>query len=83
MGANSSSTCNLCGLKYQQGRAHLACVGLLLQVSTVLQPLVTNDPPPTYFKTDMFTSCFQVSKKLPTPDRRIGCKQFGCGTCQV
>jgi len=26
----------------------------------VLQPLVTNDPPPTYFKTDNFTSCFQV-----------------------
>ena len=33
---------------------------LLLQVFTVLQPLMTNDPPPTYFKTDMFTNCFQV-----------------------
>lgn len=31
-----------------------------LQVSTVLQPLMTADPPPTYFKTDMFTTCFQV-----------------------
>lgn len=31
------------------------------QVATVLQPLMTKDPPPTYFKTDMFTSCFQVS----------------------
>lgn len=26
----------------------------------MLQPLVTSDAPPTYFKTDMFTSCFQV-----------------------
>jgi hypothetical protein len=31
-----------------------------VQVSTVLQPLMTADPPPTYFKTDMFTNCFQV-----------------------
>ncbi|WIA14247.1 hypothetical protein OEZ85_002783 [Tetradesmus obliquus] len=30
------------------------------QVSTVLQPLMTADPPPTYFKTDMFTTCFQA-----------------------
>lgn len=33
---------------------------LLLQVSTILQPLVTTDPPPTYHKTTMFTSCFQA-----------------------
>ena len=33
-----------------------------MQVSTVLQPVVTNDPPPTYFRTDKFTSCFQVSR---------------------
>jgi V-type H+-transporting ATPase subunit a len=29
-------------------------------VSTILQPLVTTDPPPTYHKTTMFTSCFQA-----------------------
>lgn len=38
----------------------LCITDVLLQVSTVLQPLVTGDPPPTYFRTDMFTSCFQV-----------------------
>lgn len=27
------------------------------QVSTVLQPLVTGDPPPTYYRTDLFTNC--------------------------
>lgn len=36
----------------------------MLQVSTVLQPLVTSDPPPTYFKTDKFTNCFQVQQWL-------------------
>eukprot|EP00878_Enallax_costatus_P010440 GHUV01010898.1.p1 GENE.GHUV01010898.1~~GHUV01010898.1.p1 ORF type:complete len:788 (+),score=229.98 GHUV01010898.1:234-2597(+) len=30
------------------------------QLSTVLQPLMTKDPPPTYFKTDLFTNCFQA-----------------------
>eukprot|EP00879_Flechtneria_rotunda_P014171 GHRR01014808.1.p1 GENE.GHRR01014808.1~~GHRR01014808.1.p1 ORF type:complete len:648 (+),score=178.01 GHRR01014808.1:407-2350(+) len=30
------------------------------QVSAVLQPLVTGDPPPTFFKTDLFTNCFQA-----------------------
>jgi hypothetical protein len=40
------------------------CCCSVLQVSTVLQPLVTNDPPPTYFKTDKFTSCFQVQQGL-------------------
>lgn len=34
------------------------------QVSTVLQPLMTKDPPPTYFKTDLFTNCFQVGSAL-------------------
>jgi hypothetical protein len=40
------------------------CCFSVLQVSAVLQPLVTNDPPPTYFKTDKFTSCFQVQQGL-------------------
>jgi hypothetical protein len=43
------------------------------QVSTVLQPLVTDDPPPTYFQTDKFTTCFQVrtsrSASLSAPGR--------------
>lgn len=30
------------------------------QVHTILQPLVTTDPPPTFFKTDMFQTCFQA-----------------------
>jgi V-type H+-transporting ATPase subunit a len=29
-------------------------------VSTILQPLVTTDPPPTYHKTTLFTTCFQA-----------------------
>lgn len=29
-------------------------------MATILQPLVTNDPPPTYFRTDLFTNCFQA-----------------------
>eukprot|EP00878_Enallax_costatus_P038711 GHUV01044147.1.p1 GENE.GHUV01044147.1~~GHUV01044147.1.p1 ORF type:complete len:232 (-),score=59.25 GHUV01044147.1:369-1064(-) len=37
------------------------------QLSTVLQPLMTKDPPPTYFKTDLFTNCFQVG--CPTSGR--------------
>jgi hypothetical protein len=31
------------------------------QVSTVLQPLVTGDPPPTYFRTDNFTYCERLA----------------------
>jgi hypothetical protein len=47
------------------GLCSFACaVSLHLQVSTVLQPLMTADPPPTYFKTDMFTNCFQVGLRL-------------------
>lgn len=30
------------------------------QVATILQPLVTNDMPPTFFKTNKFTDCFQM-----------------------
>ncbi|KAI8468064.1 MAG: V-type ATPase, V0 complex, 116kDa subunit family [Monoraphidium minutum] len=30
------------------------------QVSTVLQPLVSGDAPPTYFRTDLFTTSFQA-----------------------
>jgi hypothetical protein len=47
--------------------AHVDAVSV--QVSTVLQPLMTADPPPTYFKTDMFTNCFQVRplKRVAAP----------------
>lgn len=31
-----------------------------VQVGTILQPLVTHDPPPTYFRTTKFTACFQM-----------------------
>ncbi len=30
------------------------------QVHTILQPMVTHDPPPTYFRTDKFTGGFHM-----------------------
>ncbi len=31
----------------------------MVQVDTIFQPLVTYEPPPTYFATNKITSCFQ------------------------
>lgn len=30
------------------------------QLTAILQPLVTNEQPPTYYRTNKFTSCFQT-----------------------
>lgn len=66
--------CPLAAKPYVHEALRRAAQDSSTQVSTVLQPLVTNDPPPTYFKTDKFTSCFQVGH-----GRRwlVGCG--GCG----
>jgi hypothetical protein len=52
--------CPLAAKPYVHEALRRAAQDSSTQVSTVLQPLVTADPPPTYFKTDKFTSCFQV-----------------------
>lgn len=54
--------CPLAAKPYVHEALRRAAQDSSTQVSTVLQPLVTDDPPPTYFKTDKFTSCFQVGR---------------------
>jgi len=36
----------------------------------VLQPLVTGDPPPTYYRTDMFTYCERLGRLVGRVDEK-------------
>jgi hypothetical protein len=44
----------------RRGDLATRCPALRHQVGAILQPMRTADAPPTYFRTNKFTACFQV-----------------------